>query len=239
MKYTENYEVMAHDSEPKGIMRFGGYLKYMQETANHQLRDQNQSYYELFESGYAFVLTRIKMQVFEPLKRYDKFESISWYCPSKGVMFQRCYEIRKEGRICAQANSVWALVGVNDGKIKRVDEYDALNDLAEPALAPVNDLRFRIPNDAEFILAGEKTVMYSEVDVNMHMNNRFYPDVICDFIPDIQNVCATEMSISYLSEAHLGCTLKVYRSEVCSDGYMYFKTMNGEKINIQAKVKLS
>ena len=47
MKYTENYQVMAHDAEPKGIMRFGGYLKYMQETANHQLRDQEQSYYDL------------------------------------------------------------------------------------------------------------------------------------------------------------------------------------------------
>ena len=171
MKYTENYQVMAHDAEPKGIMRFGGYLKYMQETANHQLRDQEQSYYDLFNSGYAFVLTRFKMKVLEPLNRYDKFESISWYCPSKGVMFQRCYEIRKEGRVCAQANSVWALVGINDGKLIKVEDYNTLNYTAEEALAPVNDLRFRIPQDAELILAGEKTVMYSEVDVNMHMNN--------------------------------------------------------------------
>ncbi|MBQ1517005.1 MAG: hypothetical protein IIZ46_02220 [Clostridia bacterium] len=237
MKYTENYQVMAHDAEPKGIMRFGGYLKYMQETANHQLRDQEQSYYDLFNSGYAFVLTRFKMKVLEPLNRYDKFESISWYCPSKGVMFQRCYEIRKEGRVCAQANSVWALVGINDGKLIKVEDYNTLNYTAEEALAPVNDLRFRIPQDAELILAGEKTVMYSEVDVNMHMNNRFYPDVICDYIPDIKNLTVTEMSISFVSEAHLGCTLKVYRSDVCSDGYMYFKTMNGDKVNVEARAK--
>lgn len=238
MKYREKYQMLAHDAEPRGTMRNGAYLKYMQETANHQLRDEKPSYYELFDSGLAFILSRINIKVFKPLYRYDKFESLSWHCPSKGVMFQRCYEIRKGDELCAQANSVWALVGVEDGSIKKVGDFDTDKYTTDEALDTVQSLRFRIPKNTDMQLVGKKRVMYSEVDVNMHLNNRFYPDFICDFMENIENIFVTEMSISFLSEAPIGCELEVYRSNLCDDGCYYFRTMNGDKVNIEAMVKV-
>lgn len=237
MKYKENYNVLAHDSEPRGTMRNGAYLKYMQETANHQLRDEKPSYYELFDSGFAFILSRINIKIFKPLYRYDSFESLSWHCPSKGVMFQRCYELRKDNELFACANSVWALVCVEDGSIKKVGDFDTDKYTTDKALDTVQSLRFRIPKNVDMKFVGTKRVMYSEVDVNMHLNNRFYPDFICDFMENIDDLFVTEMSISFISEAPLGCELEVYRSNVQEDGCYYFRTMNGDKVNIEAMVR--
>lgn len=237
MKYTEKYEVLAHDTEPRGTMRTGAILKYMQETANHQLRDEKPSYYELFDMGLAFVLSRINIKIHKPLYRYDTFESSSWHCQSKGVTFQRCYELTKDGEVYAQANSAWGLVNIEDKSIKKVDEIDLDKYTKDEAYEPINKLRFKIPNDANLQLVGKKTVMYSEIDVNMHMNNRHYPYMICNYLPDVQNLFVTEMGISFLSEAPYGCELEVWRSDLC-DGYYYFRTINDGKVNIEAKVKV-
>lgn len=237
MKYTENYEVLAHDAEPRGTIRPGAVLKYMQETANHQLRDEKPSYYDLFDMGLAFVLSRINIKIHKPLHRYERFESSSWHCPSKGVTFQRCYELTRNGEVFAQANSAWALVNINDKSIKKVGDVETEKYTMDEPYESINKLRFKIPNDANLKPVGKKTVMYSEIDVNMHMNNRHYPNMICDFLPNPEGLFVTEIGISFLSEAPLGRELEVLRSELC-DGYYYFRTLNGDKVNIEAKVKV-
>ena len=201
MKFKQCYSVYAHDADSRGIMRSGAYTKYMQEAANQQLRYEKPSYYELFDSGLAFILSRIHIKIYKPLRRYDDFESLTWCCPSKGVVFQRCYEIKKDNEVYAQANSAWALI------------------------LPLS-------------LVGKKRVMYSEIDCNMHLNNRFYSDIICDCIDNIENLFVTEISISFVSEAPYGCELEIYRSEPDETGRIYFRTKVGDKTNIEAFVRV-
>lgn len=239
MKYTEKYEVLAHDSEPRGTIRCGAVLKYMQETANHQLRDEKPSYYELLDKGFAFILSRIDIKFLKPLNRYEHFESSSWHCPSKGVTFQRCYELTRNGEVCVQANSAWALVGTNDGTIVKVGDVETDKYTTDEPTEPLNKLRFRIPKDTELKLVGTKKIMYSEIDVNTHMNNTHYPDMLCDFLPNPWELFVTEMGISFLSEAPLDCELEIWRSDLTEDGYYYFRTKNGDKVNIEAKVKVA
>lgn len=237
MKFKQDYEVYAHDADSRGIMRNGAYLKYMQETANQQLRFEKPSYYQLFDMGLAFILSRIHIKIFKPLQRYDDFESLSWCCPSKGVVFQRCYEIRKNDVLYAQANSAWALIGVDDGSIKKVGDYDISKYSTDEPTDTVKSLRFRIPKNTNLTLVGKKRIVYSEVDVNMHLNNRFYPDLICDFIDNIENLFVTEMGISFVSEAPYKSELEVYRSEPDENGLIYFRTKIGDKTNIEAFVR--
>lgn len=238
MKFKQNYSVYAHDADSRGIMRSGAYTKYMQEAANQQLRYEKPSYYELFDSGLAFILSRIHIKIFKPLRRYDDFESLTWCCPSKGVVFQRCYEIRKNDEVYAEANSAWALIGTDDGSIKKVGDYDTSKYSTDEPNDTVQSLRFRIPKGLELRSAAKKRVLYSEVDCNMHLNNRFYPDVICDCIENIEELFVTEIGISFISEAPLGCEMEIFRSEPDENGLIYFRTKVGEKTNIEAFVKV-
>lgn len=116
MRYTENYEVTCHDVDVNNNIKPSLILRYMQETANHQMRDRKPSYYDLFFAGKSFIVTRVTIEIFAQLHQYDKIQVDTWNCPAKGVTFLRCYEIRRGDETVARAYSVWAVTDHETGK---------------------------------------------------------------------------------------------------------------------------
>ena len=84
--------------------------------------------------------------------------------------------------------------------------------------------RTRAPSSVELTEVGKRSILYSDIDYNMHMNNTRYPDMLCDYMPIDAVGRITGMTLSYLREASYGDTLTVLRGE--SDGSYYFKTVN-------------
>ena len=87
-------------------------------------------------------------------------------------------------------------------------------------------------------LVGERAVEYADIDLNGHMNNTRYPDFLCGYIEGgMKNQQVISMSISFVSEAPLGETLKVYAGE--SDGLYYIRTLRGNgSVNVEAEIML-
>ena len=80
------------------------------------------------------------------------------------------------------------------------------------------------PASDSFELMGERTIRYSDIDYNMHMNNTKYPNMLCDFMPIDKIGEIREMTLEFLRESALGDTLSFYRSVEEKD--YYFKTQN-------------
>ena len=51
---------------------------------------------------------------------------------------------------------------------------------------------------------------YSDVDINLHMNNTYYPDMLWGLIPDIQEKEVTSVNLRYQKEAPLGGEITIY-----------------------------
>ncbi len=85
MRYTEKYKVTSHDVDVNNNMKPSLVLRYMQETANHQMRDRKPSYYDLFFAGKSFIITRITIEIYEQIHQYDEIEVATWRCPEKGA----------------------------------------------------------------------------------------------------------------------------------------------------------
>lgn len=236
MKWTETYKVNSHFTDADGIVRTSYMLKYMQETANLQLETLGPSNSQLREMGYAFLLSRLSMSFYKPVRAYETIEVQSWACESRGSSFNRCYRVLRDGMIVAEASSVWALVRLSDRKLMRVGDV-TLNFDTDPALDLDLPRRLKIPDAANLVLVGERNVVYSDLDVNRHINNTNYPDILCDFLPDTAGKRVIAMGINFLSEAVLGETLKVYCAEY--DGVYYMRTVkeNGA-VNIEAEIIL-
>ena len=49
----------------------------------------------------------------------------------------------------------------------------------------------------------------------MHMNNTKYPNMVCDFLPNANEMRITGLSLSYCREATFGDVLSIER---CTDG---------------------
>jgi len=235
MQWTGEYKVNANDVDHNGVLSISNMLRYMQDAANYAMEKDGPSYNELFDKGYSFILSRIRLSSYKPIYSHEVLEVQTWACESRGVQFNRCYRILRDGIIVAEAVSVWALLGINDRKLHRVSEFDfgyRMDEMIELDLPA----RFRIPEDVSMHLVGEKTVEYADIDLNGHMNNTKYPDMICGYIEDgMKDQRIISMGISFVSEAPYRDTLKVYAG--ASDGVHYVRTTRGNgSVNIEAEM---
>ena len=237
MKWTGDYRVNANDVDQNNIVSASNILRYMQDAATSAMEEDGPSYDALMEQGLSFILSRIRLSSYAPLHAHDRIQAQSWAWESRGVQFNRCYRILRDGVIVAEGVSVWALVGLNDRKLHRVSEHnfpyrqDDLIELDLPA-------RFRIPDDVGLNLMGERTVEYADIDRNGHTNNTRYPDVLCSFLPGgMQGSRVISMGIYFAGEAALGETIKFYAGQ--SDGVCYLRTLreNGT-VNAEAELIL-
>lgn len=234
MKFTKDIEVDIHDVDYNGVARLSSVMKYMQCAAQGQLNSVGMTYDALHERGYAFILSKIRLELDEPIYAYQHIFATSYPCNSRGYSWLRCYHLSRDGAVIGRAASVWALVNVNTRALVRVNEFEfgitpeAKNELSvERLLAPDN-----------LSPVGEYTVHYGELDQNRHMNNTRYPDIYSSFLP-LENKRIRSITISYLHEAREGDRLTVLRGRM-SDGGYYFRTLcpSGE-INTEAEIVLT
>lgn len=236
MKWTEEYRVNSHDVDLNRIASASALMRFMQDTANLHMEGTKPSYDDLFDAGYAFILSRFSMSVYAPLYSHDNIVVQSWACESRGVSHNRCYRIMKDDRIVAEAVSVWALVNTKTGRLTRVGDVE-LNYGSDEMLELDTPARFKIPAEVDFVLVGERMTEYADVDMNRHMNNTHYPDILCGYIPEMGGAQVASMTLNFLNEAPLGERLKIYVGRY--DGAYYFRTKREDgKINLEAQIIL-
>ncbi len=213
MYHSENYQTKWHDTDPSGIIRPSRLLEYMQETGSRQCRADNMDLDALFrEEGKGFILSRIRIRVDADIHAYENIEVRTWCPPSRGLTFLRCFSVLRDGAVIAKAISTWAFVDAKTHTLIKVDDFHGNfpvdNNLDEHKL-PKN---IRIPRTLEMQPVGERTIMYSDIDFNHHMNNTKYPDMVCDFLPmeALRGHRMATLSLSYMREAALGDTVKVF-----------------------------
>ena len=85
-------------------------------------------------------------------------------------------------------------------------------------------------------LVGEHTVTYQDCDLNKHVNNTHYPDILCGFLPSMEGKRVVKMAISYIHEAPIGQAIKRYVSKE-DDGAFYVRSVlpNGNA-NVEAQI---
>ena len=237
MKFSERYLISCHDEDMRGILKPSSALRYMQECVNSQMREMGPSNDELRREGKGFLLSRVYTEILEPLYAGDAIEAQTWSCGQKGFRFFRCHQLLKDGNVVARTYSVWALIDINEGKLLRTTEFRAGFDDDPPFATDALAEPFAVPHTEEMELAGTHRVCYAEADVNRHMNNTEYPDMLCDHI-NLDGKRVSYFAINFQNEAPLGETLSVYR-KTAEDGSILMRTVRADgKTNIEAKVLL-
>ena len=82
MKWSDEYRVLYHDTNSNEIVGISRIFKYLQETATGQMNAQRPSYNELLRQNKAFILSGIRVNVYEPLSYGEKIKVSTWGCYS-------------------------------------------------------------------------------------------------------------------------------------------------------------
>lgn len=229
--FKKDIEVDVHDVDFNGVCRASSLMKYIQAAAQMQLTENGMSYDNLKARDRAFILSRIRLEFYEPIYSYDKLVAHTFPCISRGYSFLRCYGLYKDGVTVGRAISIWALIDTKNRGLVKVSDFD----LNLPTYEPWENLalsHIKLPSSMKKV--GIYTVAYSDLDQNKHINNTKYADIFANFLPlDKKRIDA--MTINYMNEAKYRDTLDVYLEEV--NGYFYIRTVLPDgKINAEAEI---
>ena len=238
---------MWHDTDASRKVRPSEILVYMQETANRQFvsagRDLDG---ERDTGGVGFILSKISLDFYKPVFAYEDIEVRTWCKEAKSYIFNRYFDITRDGELIAEATSTWVLIDINNKTMVRASSYDFFDGCFfydEPVDSEKLLPKARISKDAPLFEVGCRKISYSDIDYTMHMNNTRYPDMICDYLCEMTDkdtaYTVSQMSLSYLKESSLGATLTVTRSNPDENGIISVRTLNesGETC-LEATVKL-
>ena len=238
MIYEDQYETRWHDTDANRLLRPSQLLVYMQETSNHHTASAGKNLDDLRDEKHlAFILSRLRLWIHRPLRAFEPIRVQTFTNPQRGLSALRSFRILCGDEVVAEADSVWALLGTEDGRFHRMEEtgYDFEDE--EPLALPLPN-RIRIPSDLPLRELGSRRIVYSDLDYNMHMNNTRYPDMLCDFLPLAEVARLRGMALSYLHEAAYGDTVRVLGEK--RENCYYMKTVNGEgTVCLEAQLWLS
>ncbi len=220
MKFTKQYTVKWHDTDANRNLTPTHLLMYMEETSDHHLREAGMSLDELRDRrGLAFLISRIAARIYRQIHVGEVIDVETWVCESRGLSFIRCYRVLRGGEVVAEAYTVWALLDIATKRLLPSSDFP-YDIVPEEPLGGALTVRMRLPAIAGMAPVGERRIVYSDIDYNGHMNNTHYPNMLCDFTPDIRNLQVTGFTLSFLREAAFGETLQVFRMP-CEGGHSF------------------
>lgn len=239
MSYSQYYEILSHDIDKNFCVKPSIIMRYMQETANRHMHDAKPSYIDLYNQGKNFILSRMNIEIYREIFQYDKVEVVTWPT-NKGVSFLRSFQMKRGNELLAEGGATFALIDINTKKFLRCNGEDFANYHEEPALEKIFDCKARVPDEIELISRGERTVSYFDTDLNGHINNTNYPDILANFIPEISNLRVVSMSLHFVGEAKLGSKMSVFTSDKIIENELvkyYVKSEVNGKTNVIAEMK--
>ena len=150
---------------------------------------------------------------------------------------QKLIEIAKKFIKC-NPNSI-GITGTLMLKLRGIDLGREIDDLD----LIVNDWCPNVvfPKDLEFEKVGDHHVFYSDTDMNGHMTNSNYPDMVWNYIPDVTEKEVTSVNIRFMKEAPMDSDLEIFmaRPELALSGdpmaedLFGFKSIINDKTNIE------
>jgi medium-chain acyl-[acyl-carrier-protein] hydrolase len=170
-----------------------------------------------------WVLSRIDLEIYRPLKWYDKVEVETWPKNVEKILYLRDYILRdKENSVIAKATSGWLAIDNETHRAKKIEGIDAGMFIELKDKHGLSNL----PSKLEPVPEGETfefTAYYSDIDLNKHLSATRYIDRMMDTFPaDFHiNHYPSKLSVNYMKETMPGETLKFVRLQTRDNEYSF------------------
>ena len=202
--YTQNFQISGNHVDCFGRLKLSTLLYFAQEAAGNHFDCIAMTYDQLAEKGMFWAIIRQRVRITRLPRIGENIRIETWPMPNTRVAFPRCVVAYDEsGSELFQVLSLWVLMDLESramilpGK-SGIDLPTTLRgfELPAPGSLPAKQL----------LNHRSRTVCFTDLDRNGHMNNTKYLDWIADLLPSgfHEQHCPTEFTVCYLSEAREG-----------------------------------
>ena len=208
--YVQNFEITDIAVDCFGKMKPSMILFIAQEIAGKHCLQLQVDYDTLAKQRLFWAVTRHRVQITRLPVRGETIRVETWPMPTTKVAYPRsviAYD--EEGNECFRSISLWVLMNLDTRNmiLPGKSGISVAGTLRGMELAVPSGL---IPK--ELIQNRERTVCYTDLDRNGHMNNTKYLDWIDDLLPSVfhKDHSPKEFTVCYMAEVREGQTLQMH-----------------------------
>jgi len=182
MEYYIDHRVTTSDLDMWGHMRVPNILTLFQEVSGLHTAAFGISSPEVAKAGASWIIANTWLRLSRPLREGDRLRVVTYQRPRKGVRFVRDYEILDcDGTLLGEGISDWILADLETHELLMPNAVRAL--IPEAASGGTKILKMpKLKAPEGLAPLGTHTFGYSETDINGHVNNTRYVDVVCDVL---------------------------------------------------------
>lgn len=221
------YRITSADTDMDARLRLGGLSNLLIQSAISSADSLGFGFGGLRQQQLFWVLSRMTMEIYRPLKWYEEVVVETWPKDIEGIIYLRDFIVRdKAGEIVAKATSGWLAIDLTTKRPKRIDGLDAEIFMQLRDKHALN----QSPEKLQPTATGdsfEVRATYFDIDLNKHVTSTRYIDWMMDTLP--LEYCRSNyprrFSINYLKETMPGEAIRIMRSEG-PEGCIHFEGTN-------------
>lgn len=218
-EYNWKIKVSSFDVGLDRRLKLSCQLKLQQEVGELQLDTGGLGYEKLYSLGLIFVLTHLNTVIYRAPVFGEDIRLLTWNRGARGAQYYRCYRfLDGADQTLIDSMTAFALVDAATHKLLRPSEFNrfGVKEFADrPTTCPVPG-HLKLPGKLQ--PAGERTIRWSDIDYNGHLNNSVYADIACDALPGgMRHKRITGMSVSFVHEALEGDRMRLESAAMPSD----------------------
>ncbi len=205
--YSQEFQITDNTVDCFGRLKPSMILYFVQEVAGQHFNRISMDYDALAKLGMFWAIIRQKVQITRLPTRGETIKVETWPMPTTRVAYPRSVVAYDEaGNEVFRSISIWVLMDVNTRNMilpgkSGISVIGTLrgNELAAPNGLVAKDLASH----------RQRTVSFTDLDRNGHMNNTKYMDWIDDLLPSLYHRShgVQEFTVCYFAESREGQTL--------------------------------
>lgn len=226
--YTETATVLNADADFRSLLKPSALLRYVEQVSADHARTFGMTDQFFKDHGVAFLVGKQALKFDRVPQRAEKLTLLTRAEASRRGSVKRITTVTDaEGKQVAMVDCRWIVVRLAEGRILREPGWTVegfWNETVE------GELPLQLHKCREGLAsAGEWTVRYSQCDLNGHLNNAFYLDLVCDALPldVVRKGPVTFASINYHREVPMGETVEVFYAP-SAEGWYIIGKHNGQ-----------
>ncbi|MBZ2175458.1 acyl-ACP thioesterase [Schnuerera sp. xch1] len=241
--YSKDYEVDVNHIDFKGKLKLSSLFQFFQDIAGLHAENLGMGLNTLQEKyGVLWVLVRMRVDIVRYPLWKEKIIIDTWPQEPNKVEFMRDFMVKdSQGNILAKAVSTWVIIDI---KTRRLEKTKAIYN-GYPSIVNKRAIDCKLGKlkpKGKLGMVYKRTVRYSDIDVNEHLNNSRYVDFImdCFSLHEHKRHSIKSIEVNYSNEASPGDTITLYKdmSEIDSN-LIYIEGVNeNNKLNFKSQVKI-
>ena len=219
--FSKDFSVLQIDCDLQNRMTLGALLRVTQQIATDHCDFIGLPGNYLAERGVAFLLAKVGVTVNRDIHLNESLMVVTRPCVPRHAFYNRYTDfLDSTGEVVARVDARWVLVDIHTRRILRnppegitfpfAKWFDREQDLS-------------IPRPETLEAAGNACAVYSRVDINHHLNNTYYGDILCDALPTdawLSEQGFRKAVLYYRQELPFGSSMELMRGEIPNGWYV-------------------